>query len=64
LPGPSSNLLWSFGRGEETHLFAAQRVLSHRARLSRAARRGEYTEAMKKDVGAPSNIPRLTEIAA
>jgi len=36
--------LW---RGEETNTQAAQRVLLHRAECSRAARRGEYTDAME-----------------
>jgi fructose-bisphosphate aldolase class I len=53
--------LW---RGEEAHLFAAQQALSHRARLNRAARRGEYTAAMEKDMPGPKNIPPLTKIAA
>ena len=53
--------LW---RGDETHLLAAQQALSRRARLNRAARRGEYTAAMEKDMPAPANIPQLTKIAA
>jgi fructose-bisphosphate aldolase class I len=53
--------LWS---GEESHLLAAQQALSHRARLNRAARRGEYTAATEREMGAPSYIPRRTKIAA
>jgi fructose-bisphosphate aldolase class I len=35
-------------RGEEANVSAAQKVLVHRARCNRAARRGEYTAAMEK----------------
>jgi len=35
-------------RGEEANVQAAQRALLHRARCNRAARRGEYTEAMER----------------
>jgi fructose-bisphosphate aldolase class I len=34
-------------RGEEAHVVAAQKALSHRARCNRAARRGEYDTAME-----------------
>jgi fructose-bisphosphate aldolase class I len=33
-------------RGEEAHVLAAQQALYHRARCSRAARRGEYNAEM------------------
>jgi fructose-bisphosphate aldolase class I len=35
-------------RGEEAHVAAAQKALAHRARCSRAARRGEYDAAMER----------------
>jgi len=35
-------------RGEEANVRAAQQALLHRARCNRAARRGEYTDAMEK----------------
>ena len=35
-------------RGEEASVKSAQQVLLHRARCNRAARRGEYTQAMEK----------------
>jgi fructose-bisphosphate aldolase class I len=35
-------------RGEDAHVPAAQKALSHRARCNRAARRGEYDAAMEK----------------
>jgi fructose-bisphosphate aldolase, class I len=34
--------------GEEAHVSAAQQALYHRARCNRAARRGEYNEAMER----------------
>jgi fructose-bisphosphate aldolase class I len=37
--------LW---RGKEAHVLAAQKALAHRARCSRAARRGEYDAAMER----------------
>lgn len=37
--------LW---RGQETNVVAAQKALLHRARCNRAARRGDYTDAMEK----------------
>jgi fructose-bisphosphate aldolase class I len=37
--------LW---KGEAANVPAAQRALIHRARCSRAARRGEYTDAMER----------------
>jgi len=35
-------------QGEETHVSAAQQALAHRANCNRAARRGEYTDAMER----------------
>ena len=35
-------------RGDESRVAAAQKALTHRARCNRAARRGEYSEAMEK----------------
>jgi fructose-bisphosphate aldolase class I len=37
-------------RGEEANVPAAQKALNHRARCNRAARRGEYTAAMEREV--------------
>lgn len=37
-------------RGEENNVLAAQRALVHRARCNRAARRGQYTAEMEKDM--------------
>jgi fructose-bisphosphate aldolase class I len=51
-------------QGQEAHVLAAQQALMHRATCNRAARRGEYTAAMEKDMCAPTNIPQLTKIAA
>jgi hypothetical protein len=39
-------------------------ALSHRARFNRAARRGEYTPAMEKEMLATSNFPLLAKAAA
>jgi fructose-bisphosphate aldolase class I len=36
-------------RGEEANVPAAQAALRHRARLSAAARRGEYSEEMEEE---------------
>ena len=36
--------------GEEAYVSAAQKALNHRATCNRAARRGEYTAAMEKEV--------------
>jgi fructose-bisphosphate aldolase class I len=38
--------LW---RGQDANVAAAQQALAHRARCNRAARQGEYSEAMEKD---------------
>jgi fructose-bisphosphate aldolase class I len=35
-------------QGKETNILAAQQALLHRARCNRAARRGEYTDAMER----------------
>jgi fructose-bisphosphate aldolase class I len=35
-------------RGEEAHVSAAQKALSHRAKCNQAARRGEYNAALDK----------------
>jgi fructose-bisphosphate aldolase class I len=37
-------------RDDEAHVLEAQRVLSHRAKCNRAARRGEYTGEMERNV--------------
>jgi len=37
-------------RGDEANVAAAQAALMHRARCNRAARRGEYTAAMERDL--------------
>jgi len=44
-------------RGDESHVSAAQRSLSHRAGCNRAARRGEYSAAME-------TVPQLARPAA
>ncbi len=41
-------------RGDAAHVPAAQRALYHRAACNRAARRGEYTEAMESGAAAPT----------
>ena len=51
-------------QGEETDVFAAQQALYHRARCNRAARRGEYSAAMDKDISTTTNMPQLTKPAA
>jgi fructose-bisphosphate aldolase class I len=37
-----------FWRGDDSRAPEAQRILLHRARCNRAARRGEYTAAMER----------------
>jgi fructose-bisphosphate aldolase class I len=51
-------------QGKEANVLAAQRVLNHRARCNRAARRGEYDAAMDRDMSATHRIPQLTKPAA
>ena len=53
--------LW---QGKETHVLAAQQALYHRARFNRAARRGEYTAAMEKDMLETTNTLELARAAA
>jgi len=53
--------LW---QGEEANVFGAQQALYHRARCNRAARRGEYTAAMEKEMLETTNIPQLARAAA
>ena len=53
--------LW---HGEEAHVLAAQQALYHRARFNRAARRGEYTAAMEKEMRATTYFPQLAQAAA
>ena len=53
--------LW---HGEEAHVLAAQQALYHRARFNRAARRGEYTAAMEKDMFETTNTLELARAAA
>jgi fructose-bisphosphate aldolase, class I len=53
--------LW---QGEEAHVLAAQQALSHRARFNRAARRGEYTAAMEKDMVGTTNILQVARATA
>jgi fructose-bisphosphate aldolase class 1 len=48
-------------RGKEANVSAAQQALSHRARCSQAARRGEYNAAMET---ISANIPQLAKPAA
>ena len=38
-------------RGEEAHVLAAQQALYHRAKCNSAARRGQYTAGMEKEMG-------------
>jgi len=45
-------------RGKEANVLAAQRVLNHRARCDRAARRGEYNAAMDNNTSATTRIPQ------
>ncbi|HVB55723.1 MAG TPA: class I fructose-bisphosphate aldolase [Candidatus Acidoferrales bacterium] len=51
-------------QGEEAHVLAAQRALYHRASCARAARRGEYSAAMDKDMSTTTSMPQLTKPAA
>ena len=51
-------------QGQEAHVLAAQQALMHRATCNRAARRGEYTAAMEKDMSTTTSISRLTRPAA
>jgi len=53
--------LW---QGKEAHVLAAQQALYHRARFNRAARRGEYTAAMEKDMFETTNTLELARAAA
>jgi fructose-bisphosphate aldolase, class I len=53
--------LW---HGEEAQVLWAQQALYHRARLNGAARRGEYTPAMEKEMHATTNFPLLAKAAA
>jgi fructose-bisphosphate aldolase class I len=53
--------LW---HGEEAHVMWAQQALNHRARLNRAARRGEYSAAMEKEMGTIMSFPQLAKAAA
>jgi len=53
--------LW---QGKEAHVLAAQQALYHRARFNRAARRGEYTAAMEKDMLETTNTLELARAAA
>jgi fructose-bisphosphate aldolase, class I len=53
--------LW---HGEEAQVLWAQQALYHRARFNRAARRGEYTSAMEKEIHATTNFPLLAKAAA
>jgi fructose-bisphosphate aldolase, class I len=53
--------LW---QGEEAHVSAAQQALYHRARFNRAARRGEYTVAMEKEMRATTHFPQIAQAAA
>jgi len=48
-------------QGKESNVLAAQQALSHRARCNRAARRGEYDDAMET---TSTSIPQLTKPAA
>jgi fructose-bisphosphate aldolase class I len=51
-------------QGKEAHVLAAQQALYHRARCNRAARRGEYSAAMDKNMSMTTSIPQLTKPAA
>ena len=51
-------------RGKESNVGAAQQALSHRARCNRAARRGEYSAAMEKDMTIPTRVSHLAKPAA
>jgi fructose-bisphosphate aldolase, class I len=53
-----------FWQGKEAHVLAAQQALYHRARFNRAARRGEYTAAMEKDMLETTNTLELARAAA
>jgi fructose-bisphosphate aldolase, class I len=53
--------LW---RGEEAQVSEAQQALYHRARFNRAARRGEYTSAMEKEMCATTHFPQIAQAAA
>ena len=51
-------------QGKEAQIIAAQQALYHRARCDRAARRGEYSAAMDKDMRTTASIPQLARPAA
>jgi fructose-bisphosphate aldolase class I len=50
--------------GDKAHVSAAQKALYHRAMCNRAARRGEYNEALEMNMSLAIGVPRLTKPAA
>ena len=51
-------------QGREAQVMAAQQALYHRASCDRAARRGQYSAAMDKDMSTTTSTPQLTRPAA
>ncbi len=48
----------------EARVLWAQQALYHRARFNRAARRGEYSAAMEKEMRTTMSFPQLAKAAA
>ena len=51
-------------QGHDATVLAAQHALYHRASCDRAARRGEYSAAVDKDISTTTRMPQLTKPAA